>query len=68
MSLLLGINQAAKETGISTKRLRDWCRRRIVTSVKAGGRVLIPRQALESLVSRVAAGEITNIDDLAAAQ
>lgn len=43
-------SEVAKLTGVCIETVKNWERRRLINSVRVGGRVLIPAKELEQLV------------------
>ena len=50
--MLIGINDAAKELGVSVYGLRRWVAERKIPVVRLGRRVLIKREDLEDFIRR----------------
>jgi len=50
-SLAMSVPEAAKLLGISRLKAYEYCRRGELPSIRLGGRVLVPRQALERLLA-----------------
>ncbi len=56
-TLLVGVSEAARRLGIGRNRAYLWLKRGWLPGIWDGGRIRIPRAALDRVVERIMAGE-----------
>lgn len=59
--LLLSVLEAAERLGIPRNKAYEWCRSGLLRSIRDGGRIYVPVQAVERLVEQIANGELGDV-------